>query len=363
MTSRLPQTPRSAGGASYQGVLLTTITRAPSDPKVPTQGSLADASTSGERKTRNRSASLATELLGFVRGGANEVIPRLELRVLERPRASQFYGLVAQRPGVQRHSLAAAPRQEDDKEVDTQQGEDEDYSPRTSAFARSQALSQLTSKRSSAASKPALRRGISAVTSVSAYRASRRERRDTGATTTSARSVRSQMSRRVSMPTVTNGFKSRRPSVLERRLSLALSSMRGRRYSTMQPDEDENDIVGEMNSRVHNITDARHWILAHRPSVDNNAVAQDIMDDNRPVSSMRRPTYAASVFQQARLMEAERQAGVAAAVLSGSAIDLASVNASATQLPPGTPMLFGPRTPGFFPKTPATAFPQGIVEI
>lgn len=362
MTARLPQTLRSAGGASYQGVLLTTITRAPSDPKVPTQGSM-EASTAGARKTRNRSASIATELRGFVRGGANQVIPRLELRVLERPRASQFYGLEGQRPGVQRHSLAVGPRKEEDKDVDEKGNDDEDYSPRTSAFARSQALFKLTSKHSSVVSKPSLRRGNIAVNSVSAYRASKRERRDTGATTTSARSARSQMSRRVSMPVATNGLKFRRPSMVDRRMSLAPSSMRGRRDSAIEPKEEENDIVGEMNSRVNNITDAKRWILAHRPSVDNTAVAQDIMEDNRPVTAMRRPTYAASVFQQARLMEAERQAGVAAAILSGSAIDIASVNASAAQLPPGTPMPFGPRTPGFFPKTPIAAFPQGILEV
>ncbi|SPC67739.1 uncharacterized protein UHOD_12054 [Ustilago sp. UG-2017b] len=77
VTARLPQTPRSAGGASYQGVLLTTVTHAPSDPKVPMQGSIAESSTAAARKTSNRSASIATELRSFVRGGANEVIPRL----------------------------------------------------------------------------------------------------------------------------------------------------------------------------------------------------------------------------------------------------------------------------------------------
>lgn len=100
----------------------------------------------------------------------------------------------------------------------------------------------------------------------------------------------------------------------------------------------------------------------------NNAVAQDIMEEKRPATAMRRPTYAASVFQQARLMEAERQASVAAgAILSGSAITVAPVNGSAANvghLPPGTPSPLGPRTPElFFPKTPATAFPQGILEV
>ena len=168
------------------------------------------------------------------------------------------------------------------------------------------------------------------------------------------------------MPLVMNGsVKSRGASLAEKRLSLAPSSMRGRRDSSMQPDDDfeeENDIVGEMHSRVNNITEAKRWILGHRPSVDNNAAAvmgRDIGDDNRPVSAMRRPTYAASVFQQARLMEAERQAG--AALVSSSALDVSSmVNASGTHIP-GTPMGFPPRTPGF-PKTPLTAFAEGIVE-
>ncbi|KAJ1022349.1 hypothetical protein NDA13_005259 [Ustilago tritici] len=343
VTARLPQTPRSAGGASYQGVLLTTATHVPSDPKVPMQGSIAESSTAAARKTSNRSASIATELRSFVRGGANEVIPRLELRVLQRPSASQFYAMGG--PQGQGYSLAATARQTDEKEEgEEKEGQDQDYSPRTSAFARSQALSRLTSKLNSVSGKPVLRRGSSAVNSVSAYRSSRRERRDTVATTTSALSTRSQMSRRVSMPNVTNDVKSYHQSSVDLRVSLAPSSMRGRRDSSMQPDnEDEtkNDIVGEMNRRVHNITDAKRWILTHRPSVGNNAVAQDIMEEKRPATAMRRPTYAASIFQQARLMEAERQASVAAgAILSGSAINVAPVNGSAANvghLPPGTP--------------------------
>ncbi|KAJ1595783.1 hypothetical protein NDA14_003249 [Ustilago hordei] len=340
VTARLPQTPRSAGGASYQGVLLTTVTHAPSDPKVPMQGSIAESSTAAARKTSNRSASIATELRSFVRGGANEVIPRLELRVLQRPSASQFYAMGG--PQGQGYSLAATARQTDEKEEgEEKEGQDQDYSPRTSAFARSQALSQLTRKLNSVSGKPVLRRGSSA------------------------------MSRRVSMPNVTNDAKSYHQSSVDLRMSLAPTFMRGRRDSSMQPDnEDEtkNDIVDEMNRRVHNITDAKRWILTHRPSIGNHTTAQDIMEEKRPATAMRRPTYAASVFQQARLMEAERQASVAAgAILSGSAINDAPVNESAANvghLPPGTPSPLGPRTPElFFPKTPATAFPQGILEV
>lgn len=90
-------------------------------------------------------------------------------------------------PQGQGYSLAATAHQTDEKEEgEEKEGQHEDYSPRTSAFARSQALSQLTSKLNSVSGKPVLRRGSSAVNSVSAYRSSRRERRDTGATTTSA---------------------------------------------------------------------------------------------------------------------------------------------------------------------------------
>ncbi len=75
----------------------------------------------------------------------------------------------------------------------------------------------------------------------------------------------------------------------------------------MHPDEAESedegdDVINEMQSRVTNIQEAKRWILSHRPSMDANVPpGVSFVDDNRPVLAMRRPTYAASVFQQARL--------------------------------------------------------------
>lgn len=388
LTARLPSTPHSARpgvhtGGSYQGVLLTTITRAPSDPRVPTEGPLAESSTQvSARKGRNRSASIATDILGFVRGGAAEVVPRLELRVLERQRQSQLYSLDVDHvenedKRAKRHSVAAvqaAQARGSAPAGDVENGDEDDVSPRSSSFARSVALSKLTGKRASTASARAVRRTSEApsISSRVGHRPYYKERRQTAATTASRvsgvsdrsrRSARSNLSRRVSMPVATvAGLKSNRPSLSGRRLSLAPSSMRGRRDSSIQPDnsdsEDENDLIAELDNHVNNVADAKRWILGYRTQYDvtgPGVMGRDVVVDGRAVSAMRRPTYAASVFQQARLMEAERQAG--AALVSSSALDVA--NASAANLHvPGTPFPFGlpPRTPGF-PKTPLTAFP------
>ncbi|KAI3487765.1 hypothetical protein L1887_48246 [Cichorium endivia] len=387
LTARLPNTPHSARpgvhtGGSYQGVLLTTITRAPSDPRVPTEGPLAESSIQASaRKGRNRSASIATDILGFVRGGAAEVVPRLELRVLERQRQSQRYSLDINHvenedKRAKRHSVAAVQSAQPRGSApagDVENGDEDDASPRSTSFARSAALSKLTGKRASTASVRAVRRTSEApsISSRVGHRPYYKERRQTAATTASRvsgvsdrsrRSARSNLSRRVSMPVATvASLKSNRPSLSGRRLSLAPSSMRGRRDSSMQPDnsdsEDENDLLAELDNHVNNVADAKRWILGYRTQYDvtgPGVMGRDVEDNGRAVSAMRRPTYAASVFQQARLMEAERQAG--AAFVSSSALDVA--NASAANLHvPGTPFPFGlpPRTPGF-PKTPLTAF-------
>ncbi len=367
LTARLPSTPHSARpgvhtGGSYQGVLLTTITRAPSDPRVPTEGPLAESSTQvSARKGRNRSASIATDILGFVRGGAAEVVPRLELRVLERQRQSQLYSLDIDHvenedKRAKRHSVAAvqaAQARGSAPAGDVENGDEDDVSPRSSSFARSVALSKLTGKRASTASARAVRRTSEApsISSRVGHRPYYKERRQTAATTASRvsgvsdrsrRSARSNLSRRVSMPVATvAGLKSNRPSLSGRRLSLAPSSMRGRRDSSIQPDnsdsEDENDLIAELDNHVNNVADAKRWILGYRTQYDvtgPGVMGRDVVVDGRAVSAMRRPTYAASVFQQARLMEAERQAG--AALVSSSALDVA--NASAANLHvPGTP--------------------------
>ncbi|GAC98054.1 hypothetical protein PHSY_005642 [Pseudozyma hubeiensis SY62] len=375
LTARLPLTPglASRSSAAYRGVLLTTVTRAGSNERLPTSMLAPNAA---ERRTRNRSASIATEIRGFVRGGASEVIPRLELRVLERPRReSQLYNLASNpTASSKRHSLAAAqPSILKEKSDFAAQDVQDDSSPRAREFSRSVALDKLTSKRTSVSVGP---RGSIPRHSSNFGRLSfvghdvyRRERRQTGASAASGRSrrsdrsansIRSALSRRTSMPT-TASIKSSRPSLVTRRMSLAPSSFRGPRDEAMQPDddesEDENDVVNEMHSRVTNIQEAKRWILGHRPSQDANApaiVGRDIQDDQRPMTAMRRPTYAASVFQQARLMEAERQAG--AALISSSVLN---VNASASNV--NAPMTPFPQTPGF-PKTPQTAFPDGAVE-
>ncbi|SNX83955.1 uncharacterized protein MEPE_02663 [Melanopsichium pennsylvanicum] len=380
LTSRLPRTPGSGSisahsGASYQGVLLTTVTRtaAGSDP-AQASNAAESSTTAAERRTRSRGATIGTEIRDFVRGGASEVVPRLELRVLERPRRSTLYGLNPDQvpfalSQTQRHSLTAAQSntlKDKTEEAGTDENEKDESSPRTNSFARGSPLDKPNGKRSSVAGKPATRRASSAasVTSYGLYRSPRRERRPTNATTASGRSgrsARSGVSRRVSMPTVTNAsIKS--SSLADKRLSLASSSVRGHRDSSVRQDENgegENDMVGEIHSQVNNINEAKRWILGYRPAHDTNAAAvmgRDIVDDNRSVSAMRRPTYAASVFQQARLMEIERQAD--AAFTSGSALNVSSsVNQSAnhiSRLPMGLP----PRTP-IFPKTPLTAIPVG----
>ncbi|KAJ9474530.1 hypothetical protein PHBOTO_005005 [Pseudozyma hubeiensis] len=373
LTARLPHTPGfgAQSSSAYRGVLLTTVTRAGSNERLP-MGMLAP--NAADRRTRNRSASIATEIRGFVRGGASEVIPRLELRVLERPRReSRLYNLDPTAPN-KRHSLAAAqPSILKEKSDFAAQDVPDDSSPRAREFSRSVALDKLTSKRTSASVGPrgsvARHSGNFAGLSFVGQDLYRRERRQTGASVVSGRSRRSDrsaksnrsaLSRRTSMPTSVT-LKSSRPSLVSRRLSLAPSSFRGPRDEAMQPDsdesEDENDVVNELQSRVTNIQEAKRWILGHRPSQDGNAPAimgRDIHDDQRPMTAMRRPTYAASVFQQARLMEAERQAGaalVSSSVLNVNASGL-NVNASMTPLP---------QTPGF-PKTPHTAFPDGAVE-
>lgn len=375
-----------------RGVLLTTVTRAASNERLPTNARLGSAQAAAASRTRNRSASIATEIRGFVRGGATEVIPRLELRVLERPRRqSQLYSLdpgQVQQPPNHRHSLAAAqPSILKEKVIDASEEKQDDSSPRAAAFARSLALDKLTSKRASVQDSVGPRGSIvrhnSGYGGLSFVR-QRLERRQTGASVASglsrrsdrsglsarsAKSNRSGLTRRTSMPlTGAASLKSRRPSLGSRRMSLAPSSFRGRKDSSLKPDSDsseddeedeQDDIVDEMQARVTNLQEAKQWILRHRPSHDANrpaAMGRDVHGDHhqRPFTSMRRPTYAASVFQQARLMEVERRA--AAANNSSTGLD---VNASGVDVHrPFTPF---PQTPGF-PKTPITALPGGKVE-
>ncbi|EST09326.1 hypothetical protein PSEUBRA_000919 [Kalmanozyma brasiliensis GHG001] len=362
-TMNAPGTPRTPlntrftnSPTSYQGVLLTTITRTDSDDK-----HLAVPGAPGTPiRGRNRSASVAGGIKGFVRGGAAEVIPRLEMRVLERPRrGSQFYGLGGARPSdpSKRHSLATEQPVMMGK-TDSATEAPQDASPRVRDFARSAALDKLTSdstgrvrsqsnsRRASAAS-PRMRMSFSFA---------RRERRNTAGTTASGvsrRSERSQRSnrsvahKRKSLPIAGPGsIKSKPPSLLERRVSLAPPSMR-RQDSSMQPDsdesEDENDVINEMHTRVTNIQEAKRWILTHRPSMDANA-PPTFVDEHRPVLAMRRPTYAASVFQQARLMEAELQAD--AALHSTNALNVSAIgsNFHIAGLPPKTPMTARPGT-------------------
>lgn len=367
---RIPKTPltgRFANSPSaYQGMLLTTITRTGSDDRSPASRTLSIPHAPGV-KTRNRSASIATEIKGFVRGGAAEVIPRLEMRVLERPRRqSQFYALGSSqdRPALnKRHSLAVT------QSAHLDEGEKNDSSPRVRDFSRSVALDKLTSESTGVSRKPSIARPGSLVSTQSqgAVRLDRRSRRLTADTTASgvsrqsersSKSNRSAANRRKSLPLGgPDSIKSVRPGQLDRRVSLAPPSMRDRKDNDMQPDEeeseDDDDVMDEMQSRVTNLQEAKRWILSHRPSMDANAppaIGVSIVDDNRPVLAMRRPTYAASVFQQARLMEAELRAETAWGNNSaiGSHLHLG-----------GAPSLY-PQTPGF-PKTPMTAYP-GIVE-
>lgn len=329
--------------------------------------------------TRNRNASIATEIKEFMRGGASEVIPRLELRVLERPdQQSGFFSFDPEKVQLEpekRHSLAAAqPSILKEKPEIALQDQTDDSSPRASAFARSLALEKLKNKRVSRSTSIGRRGsttrhsgnfdGLSYVGKDS----SRRERRRTGASVVSghsrrsdrsAKSNRSGLIRRTSTPMIGAGsIESTRPSFVDRRLSLAPSYLRGPLDETMQLDseesENEDDFVHELHSRVTNIHEAKRWILSHHNlnNINVSATSRDVQDEQRSISAMRRPTYAASVFQQARLMEAERQAVVAPA--SSSALD---VYASAANMP-FTPF---PQTPGF-PKTPHTAFPGGTVE-
>ena len=123
--------------------------------------------------------------------------------------------------------------------------------------------------------------------------------------------------------------------------------------------ENEDDVVGELQSRVHNIQEAKRWILGGISSFEPTtpaAMGRDVYDE-MPMTAMRRPTYAASVFQQARMMEADRQANASAAAARGSNSNIRTTE----NMPyPRTPGVFPPLTS--YPRTPLTAFPEGIVE-
>ncbi|CDW97862.1 hypothetical protein [Sporisorium scitamineum] len=354
LTARLPHTPglSSHSAGSYRGILLTTVTRAASDERVPTKGSLARLAPANpaapERRNRNRSASIATEITNFARA------------------PSKRHSLAAAQPSTLREKPDKVPEQERD-----------DSSPRARVFARSLALDKLTSKQlarpslgreASLGHRGSLYRGLSSVGPASA----RRERRMTAGTTASGRSEgstrtnRSALPRRISMPVSTvGGMKTARLSRRERSMSMAPPPTWDRLHSSLQPDEeegvDEDDIVDELQSRVTDIHEAKRWILGRRTSMlDVNGpavVGRDVYDD-MPMSAMRRPTYAASVFQQARLMEAERQ--VAATPGSSSMLN---VNTPYPHTPgfPRTPLTAFPHTPAF-PKTPLTALPEAIVQ-